>query len=208
MFCPKCGTQNLDGAKFCTNCGNDLSARVTTPAGQPVGNPAPAPNPAATATAAAPAAASTAAPAKKTPFDIAAIVAAAVMIVAFFMPLASISAFGYSVSMSPYSITFGSNSYVTGNITNFAYVLPGLIALIVNLVVKHPVGRGATNTVLGIATILYLLYFQGYINDNTYGIANVDIAYWALFLGAIVLIVCGVKTLLDHKKQTVPPVQA
>ena len=200
MFCPKCGTQNLDGAKFCTSCGNDLSARVATPAGQPAGNPAPVANPAAAAAAAA--------PAKKTPFDIAAIVAAAVMIVAFFLPLASISAFGYSVSMSPYSITFGSNSYVTGNITNFAYVLPGLIALIVNLVVKHPVGRGATNTVLGIVTILYLLYFQGYINDNTYGIAKVDIAYWALFLGAIVLIVCGVKTLLDHKKQTVPPAQA
>lgn len=28
MYCPKCGTENPDGAEFCTNCGNQLSRRV------------------------------------------------------------------------------------------------------------------------------------------------------------------------------------
>ena len=28
MYCPKCGTENPDGAEFCTNCGSQLSRRV------------------------------------------------------------------------------------------------------------------------------------------------------------------------------------
>ena len=34
MFCPKCGTQNRDGAKFCKSCGATLpnAAGAATPA--------------------------------------------------------------------------------------------------------------------------------------------------------------------------------
>jgi uncharacterized membrane protein YvbJ len=29
VYCPKCGTQNADDAKFCSNCGADLYAATT-----------------------------------------------------------------------------------------------------------------------------------------------------------------------------------
>jgi len=30
MFCSKCGTQNADGTRYCSNCGADLSANIPT----------------------------------------------------------------------------------------------------------------------------------------------------------------------------------
>lgn len=40
MFCPKCGTKNVDEAKFCCACGNPFpTASVTPPSGE-TGNPA------------------------------------------------------------------------------------------------------------------------------------------------------------------------
>ena len=44
MFCPKCGTKNIDGAKFCTACGNPLVSASAAPVQQ---NPAPGASPAA-----------------------------------------------------------------------------------------------------------------------------------------------------------------
>lgn len=37
MFCPKCGTKNVDEAKFCCACGNPFpTASVTPPQAKPV----------------------------------------------------------------------------------------------------------------------------------------------------------------------------
>ena len=43
MFCPKCGAQNPDGAKFCGSCGAAISANApahatATPATPPLGS--------------------------------------------------------------------------------------------------------------------------------------------------------------------------
>lgn len=40
MFCPKCGTQNPDGATFCSNCGARLTAEAV-PASPSAPSPAP-----------------------------------------------------------------------------------------------------------------------------------------------------------------------
>ena len=42
MFCPKCGAQNADGAKFCSGCGGPLpatGASSTSAASSPVASP-------------------------------------------------------------------------------------------------------------------------------------------------------------------------
>ena len=46
MFCPKCGTKNIDEAKFCVACGNPLPAVAaeTAPPSGKTGNPAVAPD--------------------------------------------------------------------------------------------------------------------------------------------------------------------
>ena len=36
MFCPKCATQNLDGASFCRSCGANISLIPQALAGQPL----------------------------------------------------------------------------------------------------------------------------------------------------------------------------
>ena len=39
MFCPKCATQNLDGASFCRSCGANISLIPQALAGQVPCNP-------------------------------------------------------------------------------------------------------------------------------------------------------------------------
>lgn len=42
MFCPKCGTQCEDGARFCQSCGNTIAGVQAEPVGNANVNPAPA----------------------------------------------------------------------------------------------------------------------------------------------------------------------
>lgn len=44
MFCPKCGTKNVDEAKFCCACGNPFPAASVTPPSNETGNPVVAPD--------------------------------------------------------------------------------------------------------------------------------------------------------------------
>lgn len=44
MFCPKCGTKNVDEAKFCCACGNPFPAASVTPPSDETGNPVVAPD--------------------------------------------------------------------------------------------------------------------------------------------------------------------
>ncbi len=117
MFCPKCGTKNADEAKFCVECGATLpshpqastAAPQASPAPQPTSAPKPQPNPFATPKqqaspfgANAPAVLSSL---SNDPVTLAGIVAGIVMVLSFFLPLVSLSAFGYSYSMSALDMT-------------------------------------------------------------------------------------------------------
>lgn len=44
MFCPKCGRQNPDGAKFCGGCGGNMPAMQAQPVHQPQAPAAPPPS--------------------------------------------------------------------------------------------------------------------------------------------------------------------
>lgn len=44
MFCPKCGTKNVDEAKFCCACGNPFPTASVTPPSDETGNPVVAPD--------------------------------------------------------------------------------------------------------------------------------------------------------------------
>lgn len=57
MFCPKCGAKNIDGAKFCASCGNQMPQRqVAQPVEQPAEQPAAQPSQSISATYVSPAA--------------------------------------------------------------------------------------------------------------------------------------------------------
>lgn len=122
MFCPKCGTQNSDGSKFCSGCGQPL-APASQSASQPAPTSQPAPQPAAFATsrAAGPAAYSTAGAVRHTGIAvgpvwlsyalIAVLVAAGILLFQSWaeIPLAQISyaTSGSAQAGAPSSIGFG-----------------------------------------------------------------------------------------------------
>lgn len=216
MFCPKCGTKNADEAKFCVECGTTLPSRPQAPAAarpaqapasapQPTGAPAPQPNPFATPKQQAnPFGANAPAVLSSLPSDpvmFAGLVAGFVMVISFFLPLVSLSAFGYSYSMSGFGMTFGSK-YLSGEFTNIVFLIPGIAALLVSLLVKKPQPRAIAQIAIGAITIIAFLAFMGYVNDNTYGVGKMSLAFYLFIICAIALIVCGIKTILDSKKAT------
>lgn len=218
MFCPKCGTKNADEAKFCVECGAALPSRpqasaaapqATTPQAspspQPTGAPTSQPNPFATPKQQAnPFGANAPAVLSSLPSDpvmLAGLVAGVVMVISFFLPLVGLSAFGHSYSMSGFGMTFGSK-YLSGEFTNIVYLIPGIAALLVGLLVKKPQPRAIAQIVIGAITIIAFLAFMGYVNDNTYGVGKMSLAFYLFIICAIVLIACGIKTILDNKKAT------
>lgn len=216
MFCPKCGTKNADEAKFCVECGTTLPSRpqasaaapqATAPQAsqspQPTGASTSQPNPlAAPKQQANPFGANAPAVLSSLPSDpvmFAGLVAGFVMVISFFLPLVSLSAFGYSYSMSGFGMTFGSK-YLSGEFTNIVFLIPGIAALLVSLLVKKPQPRAIAQIVIGAITTIAFLAFMGYVNDNTYGVGKMSLAFYLFIICAIALIVCGIKTILDNKK--------
>ena len=135
------------------------------------------------------------------PITLAGLVAGVVMVISFFLPLVSLSAFGYSYSMSGFGMTFGSK-YLSGEFTNIIYLVPGIAALLVGLLVKKTQPRAIAQIAIGAITVVAFLAFMGYVNDNTYGVGKMSFAFYLFIICGIVLIACGIKTILDNKKTT------
>lgn len=216
MFCPKCGTKNADEAKFCVECGATLPSRPQAPAAaqptqtpapapQPTGAPKPQPNPfdapkqqANPFGANAPAVLSSL---PSDPFALAGIVAGVVMVISYFLPLVGVSVYGFSYSMSCFNMTFGSK-YASGVFADVIFLAPGIAALLVALLVKKPQPRAIAQIAIGAITIIAFLAVMRYINAETYGIAQMSLAFYLFIICGIVLVACGIKTILDSKKAT------
>ena len=214
MFCPKCGTKNADEAKFCVECGATLpslprasaaapQAAVPQAAGtpQPAGAPKPQPNPfaepkqqASPFGANAPAVLSSL---PSDPFALAGSVAGVVLILSFFLPLVNLSAFGYSCSISALDLV-GMKSGVLNS--NLIFLVPGIAALLVTLLVKKPMPRAIAQIVIGVITIIFFIFFFHSMRDESYGIAQMSLAFYLFIICGIVLVACGIKTILDNKK--------
>lgn len=214
MFCPKCGTKNADEAKFCVQCGATLSSRPQAPAAaqpaqapasapQPTGAPAPQPNPFAAPKqqanpfgANAPAVLSSL---PSDPFALAGIVAGVVLILSVFLPLVNLSAFGYSCSISALDLV-GMKSGVVNS--NLIFLVPGIAALLVTFLVKKPMPRAIAQIVIGVITIIFFIFFFHSMRDESYGIAQMSLAFYLFIICGIILVACGIKTILDSKKAT------
>ena len=104
MFCPKCGAKNVDGAKFCTACGNPLVSASAAPVQQ---NPAPGASPATQGPAPKPA--KTPGAKKKTPVIIGAAVAVVVIaLVAVFVVIPAFSKNPFKGAQVGDMVEFGS----------------------------------------------------------------------------------------------------
>lgn len=177
MFCPKCGSQVPDGSKFCPKCGGQFAAAAATPV-------APA----------------TPAPVKATPstdvFKIARIVAAAVVLVAFFLPIVSVGALGFSASMSPMQMATGTEVMgfsLDGQPENFLFLVIGIIALVLALLPGKAAGIGSI--VAGVLTLGFIVLWHGQAVGDLGSYATLEIGFYLYVLAGIALVALGILSL-------------
>lgn len=194
MFCPKCGAENKNEAKFCSSCGQPIEARhqaaaaaasaagsAATPAGQP-GAPSPV----------------TAAK-KKRDFDTAGAALGAALLIGFFLPLIGASGFGISVSISASGLAFG-NDYGLTEPLAFFLIVPGVVALALAFLLKPIFARGAAFAGVGAVSLIALIALQNFINSKTMGVVSMQLGYYVLLLASVALIGWGAKLIADAKK--------
>ena len=185
MFCSKCGNQIPDGSKFCPKCGSQLG-QVPAPAAAPATQPAASP---------------CVAPVRATPgtdvLKIGRIVAAAVAIIAFFLPIVSFGAFGISASMSPMQMATGTEVMgfdMDGQAENFLFLAIGVLALVLALL---PGRAGAIGGIVsGVLTIGFLLLWQGQAIGDAGSYATLEIGFYLYILAGLALAALGIASLV------------
>lgn len=187
MFCPKCGSQVPDGTRFCPSCGAKLSAAAPTPG-------APATGPATT-----PVAGGGALPLAR----VVRLVAAAAMIVSFFLPLAGMSVLGHDFSFSAFQGAFGMEfmgSHFEGDLEFALFVIPGIAALLSALLAKAKVGD-ILAIVCGAAIVVLLWLNMSEANDMLGGYVDIDmlVGGWLYLISGIASIAGGVMGLVTDK---------
>ena len=185
MFCPKCGNQIPDGSKFCPKCGSQLG-QAPAPAAAPATQPAASPY---------------VAPVRATPgtdvLKIGRIVAAAVAIIAFFLPIVSFGAFGISASMSPMQMATGTQVMgfdMDGQAENFLFLAIGVLALVLALL---PGRAGAIGGIVsGVLTIGFLLLWQSQAIGDAGSYATLEIGFYLYILAGLALAALGIASLV------------
>lgn len=182
MFCPKCGNQIPDGSKFCPKCGSQLGQAPAPAAAQPAASPY-------------------VAPVRATPgtdvLKIGRIVAAAVAIIAFFLPIVSFGAFGISASMSPMQMATGTQVMgfdMDGQAENFLFLAIGVLALVLALL---PGRAGAIGGIVsGVLTIGFLLLWQSQAIGDAGSYATLEIGFYLYILAGLALAALGIASLV------------
>lgn len=202
MFCPKCGSQLPDDAKFCGNCGAQIqapaaatSAPGTSSAPGTTPTPNATPNTFASSTSSARVASNNAALLR-----MAKLIAGAVMLVSFFLPLYGIASL---INVSAMQMTFGitiMGSHIDGEFINVLFLAPGILCLVGTLVFKEKQGS-ILNIIGGLGAILLVFLISNQANAEMGGYisVNFELGAWLYIIAGIVSIVGGVLDLVSSK---------
>lgn len=186
MFCPKCGSQVPDGSRFCPKCGSQFAAASTPqPAPQPATQASPYAEPVVRAKPATDA------------LKIGRIVAACVAIVAFFLPIVSFGAFGFSASMSPLQMATGTSVMgldMDGQAENFLFLVIGVVALVLALLPGRAGDIGSI--VAGVLAVGFLLLWQNQAIGDAGSYATLQVGFYLYVLAGIVLAALGAVALV------------
>lgn len=210
MFCPKCGSQLADDAKFCGNCGAQIQAPAAgapatgaaptpgpAPAPGPVPGPAPNPSP---INVGGGSSLSHIASSNAALFRTVKLVAGAIMLISFFLPLYGIMGM---VNVSAMQMTFGitvMGSHLDGEFMNILFLVPGILCLVGPLALKEKQGN-ILNIIGGAAAILLVFLISGQANAEMGGYVSVnfELGAWLYILTGIVSIAVGVLDFVSSK---------
>lgn len=206
MFCPKCGAQNADGAQFCASCGAPIQQPANNPAPGPVPGPAPAPTPSPVSAAPSPITSGTsqhgnlAGNLYVAQFELIRIIAGAVMLVCFFLPLYSLAGL---ISVSAMQMTFGIDvygSHLDGSFENALFLVAGILVLVAAFAVKGKPSHILT-IVGGALSIILVVAVASAANGEMGGYLTVDYAIgaWLYILAGLVCIAYGVLQLIASR---------
>ena len=196
MFCPKCGTQLPDGSRFCASCGSQLGG-APAPAAAPQAGYVPPVQPAQPVQPIKP---GIAVPGLATNDlgMLVSVVAAIVGIVAFFMPIISLSVFGSTTTLSAKQMTFGTTVYgmsMDGEFANILFLVIPVIALVVSLLVKGKPGAIA-RIIVAVVLLGFVFAWKGQVDDQGYGFFTMGIAFNLFVLSGAAVAIGGVLSML------------
>ena len=197
MFCPSCGSENPDGAKFCSVCGTAIGAqdqnqKIRTHTHE----------------------ASFRVPSISTDWllslslmEKAALGSAAVVIIAFFLPLITFEVFGSSLGVSAAQFTFGyesSSMEITGSIENSVMLLAGVLAGAGTILLQSK-KRSICQVVCGCFELLLVIGIsnEDFLEDAFGSVLfNLGPAYYLMLIASLVLIGVGVWGLFNARKMS------
>lgn len=205
MFCPKCGAQNADSAQFCASCGAPIQ-QPSAPAPGQVPGPAPAPTPSPVSAAPSPITSGTsqhgnlAGNLYVAQFELIRIIAGAVMLICFFLPLYSLAGL---ISVSAMQMTFGIDvygSHLDGSFENALFLVAGILVLVAAFAVKGKPSHILT-IVGGALSIILVVAVASAANGEMGGYLTVDYAIgaWLYILAGLVCIAYGVLQLIASR---------
>lgn len=133
-------------------------------------------------------------------FRIIKLVAGAIMLVSFFLPLYGIAGI---VSISAMQMTFGitlMGSHLDGEFMNILFLIPGILCLVGVLVLKEKQGN-ILNIIGGIGALLLVFAISGQANAQMGGYVSVsfELGAWLYILAGIASIAVGVLDMIKSK---------
>lgn len=197
MFCPKCGAQNADGAQFCASCGAPIQQPANNPTPGPVPGPVPTPSPVNGGVSQLNSLAGNLGGI----LPLARIIAGAVMIICFFLPLYGLAGI---INVSAMQMTFGIDvygSHLDGSFENVLFLVAGILVLVAAFALKGKASDILT-IVGGALAFILVIAVASTANSQMGGYLTVDYAIgaWLYILAGIVCIAIGVLQLFAGRK--------
>lgn len=188
MFCPKCGTQLPNEAKFCNKCGEAIPAGSNAGVGSSSSSTA----------------VEAALQGRIDVFKVASVILAALLCAAYFIPMVTASVLGFTASMSMKDLTFGMQVYgssINGSPAAAVAIILPIIALAIAVFAKEAPVRSLATILDAVILLVLTIIIQGQFNETGYGLFIMAAGYWVYIFGTIaqiaLSIACIVKNVRD-----------
>lgn len=131
-------------------------------------------------------------------YTIALMICAAIALICFFLPFASIHVWGESISFSALNMAIGIDDFgIPGDATNFLFILPPIIIGAIAFVGSNPKWQPIVALIVSILTLILYFAYQSYFADSGFGIKlEAGFGYWLAIIAYLAVAVLSVLNLV------------